>query len=89
MQEFDKLFFRLSNLSGVRGSAPAARQTTAVFFMLLAGAPMTSPQRDKALKCECHLQSKDGTRNSAICRYSFVRYERYSLTATIRRSKIS
>ena len=42
-----------------------------------------SSQRDKALKCECHLQSKGGTRNSAICRYSFMRYERYSLTATI------
>ena len=42
-----------------------------------------SPQRDKALECECHLQSKGGTRNRAICRYSFVRYERYSLTATI------
>ena len=42
-----------------------------------------SSQRDKALKCECHLQSKGGTRNRAICRYSFVRYERYSLTATI------
>ena len=35
-----------------------------------------SSQRDKALKCECHLQSKGGTRNRAICRYSFVRYER-------------
>ncbi|MEE1079806.1 MAG: hypothetical protein U0L19_01485, partial [Bacteroidales bacterium] len=32
---------------------------------------------------ECHLQSKGGTRNRAICRYSFVRYKRYSLTATI------
>ena len=42
-----------------------------------------SSQRDKALKCECHLQSKGGTRNRAICRYSFVRYKRYSLTATI------
>ena len=42
-----------------------------------------SSQRDKTLKCECHLQSKGGTRNRAICRYSFVRYERYSLTATI------
>ena len=42
-----------------------------------------SSQRDKALKCECHLQSKGGTRNRAIFRYSFVRYERYSLTATI------
>ncbi|MDY3252497.1 MAG: hypothetical protein SOX61_05615 [Prevotella sp.] len=41
-------------------------------------------QRDKALKCECHLQSKGGTRNRAICRYSFMRYERYSLTATIK-----
>ena len=43
-----------------------------------------SSQRDKALKCECHLQSKGGTRNRAIGRYSFVRYERYSLTATIK-----
>ena len=32
----------------------------------------------------CHPQSKGGTRNSAICRYSFMRYERYSLTATIK-----
>ena len=47
-----------------------------------------SSQRDKALKCECHLQSKGGTRNRAICRYSFVRYERYSLTATIIISKV-
>ena len=47
-----------------------------------------SSQRDKSLKCEYHLQSKGGTRNSAICRYSFVRYERYSLTATINIGKI-
>ena len=44
-----------------------------------------SSQRDELQKCECHLQSKGGTRNSAICRYSFVRYERYSLTATIKK----
>ena len=43
-----------------------------------------SSQRDKALKYECHLQSKGDTRNRAICRYSFMRYERYSLTATIK-----
>lgn len=48
-----------------------------------------SAQRDKSLKCECHLQSKGGTRNSAICRYSFVRYERYSLTATMRYVQIN
>ena len=41
---------------------------------------LMAPRR---LKSECHLQSKGGTRNSAICRYSFGRYERYSLTATI------
>ena len=48
-----------------------------------------SSQRDKTLKCECHLQSKGGTRNRAICRYSFVRYERYSLTATITKQPLT
>ena len=45
-----------------------------------------SSHRDKPLKSECHLQSKGGTRNRAICRYAFVRYKRYSLTATINKA---
>ena len=61
MQEFDKLFFRLSNLSGVRGTAPAARQTTAVFFWILAVAPMNEHHVTAARFAGTHSCATSGT----------------------------